>query len=216
MHELDKTEDAIKMLRVIAKQYPDDPAPLVRVGDYLRSRERFSEAIIEYDEAINRIGDLQPHNWRLLYIRGIALERENQWEKAEVDFLRALDFQPNQPNILNYLGYSYLEKKIKLDHALEMIRKAVKLRPRDGYIIDSLGWGYYRLKKYRKAVNELERAVLYRPEDPIINDHLGDAYWRVGRKTEARFQWRRSLSLKPKNDLIETVRRKLKHGLKKD
>ena len=104
--------------------------------------------------------------------------------------------------MLNFLGYSYLEQKINLNKALEMIKKAVKLRPRDGYIIDSLGWGYYRLNRYAEAVLELERAVLYRPQDPIINDHLGDAYWRVGRKIEARFQWERSLSLNPKDELI--------------
>ena len=124
-----------------------------------------------------------------------------------------MDFKPNQPHLLNYLGYSYLDKSINLDIALEMIRKAVKLRPKDGYIIDSLGWGYYRIKKFDAAVLELERAVLYRPEDPIINDHLGDAFWRVGRKNEARFQWRRSLSLNPKEDLIRKVTDKLKYGL---
>ncbi len=212
-HYMGQTDNAIELLRGIAKKRPGDPKPLIKLGDYLRSRESFSEAISYYDEAIQSIGKLGPDDWRLLYIRGIALEREGHWRRAEQDFLKALDFKPNQPHLLNYLGYSYLDKSINLDIALEMIRKAVKLRPKDGYIIDSLGWGYYRLKKFDAAVLELERAVLYRPEDPIINDHLGDAFWRVGRKNEARFQWRRSLSLNPKEDLIRKVTDKLKYGL---
>ena len=214
LHSLKKTDEAIILLRKLASAHPNDPEPLIQVGDYLRSKERYAEAIIEYNEAMRRTGELKAHNWRLLYIRGVALEREKMWKKAEKDFLRALDFKPNQPYVLNYLGYSYLEQKTNLNEALEMIRKAVKLRPRDGYIIDSLGWGYYRLKKYEAAVLELERAVLYRPEDPIINDHLGDAYWKVGRKIEARFQWQRSLSLEPKPELLKSVKNKLQHGLR--
>ncbi len=216
LHEMEKTDEAISMLRAVAKAHPNDPEPLTKIGDYLRSRERFAEAIPEYNAAIRRVGDLKPQHWRLLYIRGIVLEREKQWEQAEKDFLKALEFQPDQPYVLNYLGYSWVEHGLNLERALEMIRKAVKLRPNDGYIIDSLGWGYYQLEQFEEAVAELERAVEYRPEDPVINDHLGDAYWKVGRKLEARFQWKRSLSLKPDDALKEKVTDKLKHGLRNE
>lgn len=213
LHDLDKTDEAIALLRETAAAYPNDPEPLVKIGDYLRSKERYGEAVPEYDEAIRRAGELKPEHWRLLYIRGIVLEREKQWERAERDFLQALEFEPDQPYVLNYLGYSWVEQRMNLERALEMIRKAVKLRPNDGYIIDSLGWGHYQLGNYEMAVSELERAVEYRPEDPVINDHLGDAYWKVGRKVEARFQWKRSLSLEPDDKLKEKVTDKLKHGL---
>jgi len=216
LHQMEKTDDAIAMLRQAAEAHPNDPEPLTKIGDYLRSRERYAEAIPEYDEALSRVGDLKRQHWRLLYIRGIVLERENQWERAEKDFLKALEFEPDQPYVLNYLGYSWVEHGLNLEKALEMIRKAVKLRPNDGYIIDSLGWGYYQLGQYKSAVMELERAVEYRPEDPVINDHLGDAYWKVGRKLEARFQWKRSLSLKPDDELKTAVTDKLKHGIKNE
>ncbi len=216
LHDMKKTDEAIDLLRSAAETYPNDPEPPTKIGDYLRSRERFAEAIPEYDEALRRAGELKPQHWRLLYIRGIVLEREKQWLKAEKDFLKALEFEPDQPYVLNYLGYSWVEQERNLDRALEMIKKAVKLRPNDGYIIDSLGWVYYQLDQFEEAAKALERAIEYRPEDPVINDHLGDAYWKVGRKLEARFQWKRSLSLKPDDSLKKTVTDKLKHGLKNE
>ncbi len=152
----------------------------------------------------------------MLYARGISLERAKQWSRAEADFLNALDFKPEQPYVLNYLGYSWIEKGTHIDRALEMIRKAANLRPNDGYIIDSLGWGHYKLGNFDNAVRQLERAVELRPQDPIINDHLGDAYWRVGRQREADFQWRRALSLDPKDEMSAKLRLKLKQGLAED
>jgi len=216
LHEMKQTDEAIKLLRKVSKANPKDPEPPTKIGDYFRSQERYAEAIPEYDEAIRRAGELKPQHWRLLYIRGIVLEREKKWAKAEKDFLKALEFKPNQPYVLNYLGYSWVEQRLNLEKALDMIRKAIKIRPNDGYIIDSLGWGYYMLGRYDDAVSELERAVEYRPEDPVINDHLGDAYWRVGRRLEAEFQWKRSLSLKPDAELIESVNEKLRNGLKNE
>jgi len=216
LHDMERTDEAIAMLRKAAAAYPNDPEPLVKIGDYLRANEQYAGAIPEYDEALRRSGELKPRHWRLFYIRGIVLEREKQWARAEKDFLKALELQPNQPYVLNYLGYSWVEHGLNLDRALEMIRQAVRLRPNDGYIIDSLGWGYYQLGKYDDAVAELERAIEYRPEDPVINDHLGDAYWKIGRRLEARFQWNRSMSLNPDDDLKATVTEKLKHGLKNE
>jgi len=216
LHDMERTDEAITMLRELARLRPNDPEPPRTIGDFLRSREQYGEAIAEYDEAIRRTGTLESRHWRLLYTRGIVLEREKQWDKAEQDFLKAIEFEPDQPYVLNYLGYSWIEQGRHLDRAQDMIRKAVKLRPNDGYIIDSLGWVYYRFGKYDDAVAELEKAVEYRPEDPIINDHLGDAYWQVDRRMEARFQWKRSLSLDPEPDLAEKINGKLKRGLIED
>lgn len=214
LHDMERTEEAIAIAKKLSTERPTDPAPARAVGDFLRATERYKEAIPEYDEAIRRIGVFKPNHWRLFYTRGIVLEREKFFLKSEIDFLKALELRPDQPFVLNYLGYSWIEQGRNLDRAQEMIRKAVSLRPNDGYIIDSLGWVYYQLGKYDDAVAELERAVQYRPEDPVINDHLGDAYWQVGRKTEAQFQWLHSLSLKPEPDVEKTVREKLKNGLK--
>ena len=213
LNELERTEEAVSMLKAMAKESPEIPQPMIRLGDILRNHERFEEAISAYDDAVQRIGELEPRHWTLLYTRGMVLERAKEWPRAESDLVRALEFEPDQPHVLNYLGYSWIEQGVHLEKAQEMIRTAVKLRPNDGYIVDSLGWGYYRLGNYADAVTELERAVELRPEDPVINDHLGDAYWRVGRNLEATFQWKRSLSLDPEPDLIETIGVKLKDGL---
>jgi len=161
------------------------------------------------------IGQPERRHWFLFYVRGIAYERSGRWEEAERDFRKALELEPDQPNVLNYLGYSLVEKGIKLDEALEMIRKAVEKRPNDGYITDSLGWALYRLGRYEEAVEPMERAVELTPLDPVINDHLGDVYWMVGRKREARFQWKRALSFGPDEKDAARIRRKLEVGLDK-
>jgi len=211
-----RIEEAIRHLTAMAADQPGDPGPLISLGDILRGQERFAEAVDAYDKAFGRIQAIESRHWTLLYARGIALERSKQWPRAEADFLSALEFKPDQPYVLNYLGYSWIDKGLYLDRAQAMIGKAANLRPNDGYVIDSLGWGHYKLGKYKKAVLELERAVELRPQDPVINNHLGDAYWRVGRRREATFQWNRSLSLDPDKDLITEINRKLKIGLGED
>ena len=213
LNALDQVEPAIALLNGMAVEFAATPQPLITLGDLLRRHERWDEAIVFYTQAIKRVGILTRRHWRMLYSRGIVLERAKRWPEAENDFLRALEFEPDQPYVLNYLGYSWIDQGVHLKRALDMIHNAVRHRPNDGYIIDSLGWVYYRLGNYKKAVLELERAVQIRPEDPIINDHLGDAYWRVGRELEARFQWQRSLSLKPDAKFDVDVRKKLKEGL---
>ena len=213
LDRLDRTDEAIALLGAMGEERPDRPEPFINLGDIQRGHDRFAEAVKAYDEAVGRIGALERRHWSLLYTRGIALERSKQWPRAEADFLAALEFEPEQPYVLNYLGYSWVDQGIHLDRAQKMIEKAVELRPNDGYIVDSLGWVLYRLGDFAGAVRELERAVELRPEDPIINDHLGDAYWRVGRRQEARFQWRRSLSLDPEDDLLAVLRDKLEAGL---
>ena len=216
LDRLERTEEALKHLRRMASEREKDAGPSINLADILRSHDRFAEAVKAYDQAFERIPVLEPRHWTLLYARGISLERSNRWPKAETDFLEALKLKPDQPYVLNYLGYSWIEKGSNLERAQEMIRKAAELRPNDGYIIDSLGWAQYKLGNFEKAVSHLERAVELRPQDPIINDHLGDAYWRVGRRREAGFQWQRSLTLDAEDDLAAKIGEKLEKGLDED
>ena len=213
LDQMEQTEEALTRLAAMASDQPGQAEALINMGDILRGHERFEEAVQAYDRAVARIPKLEKRHWRLLYSRGIALERSKNWTRAEADLLKALEFEPNQPYVLNYLGYSWVEKGLNLERARDMIKAAVQLRPNDGYIVDSLGWVYYQGKDYENAVRELERAVQLRPEDPIINDHLGDALWRVGRLQEARFQWRRALGLDPEPEIVPIIENKLDHGL---
>jgi Flp pilus assembly protein TadD len=152
----------------------------------------------------------------VFYFRGVCYERSKQWDKAEIDLKKALELFPDQPHVLNYLGYSWIDQGIHLDQGMAMIRKAVEQRPDDGYTVDSLGWAHYRLGNFDEAVKHLERAIEIRPEDPTINDHLGDAYWRVGRKLEATFQWAHARDLKPEPEELAQIEKKLKDGLADD
>jgi tetratricopeptide (TPR) repeat protein len=210
---LDEVDAAERLLRAMAAEMPERPDALLQLGQLLRAEERFAEAVEAYDGAIARLGEIESRHWTLFYFRGIALERSEQWPRAEKDFLRALELQPEEPYVLNYLGYSWVDRGENLDKGREMLLRAVELRPEDGYIVDSLGWVYYRLGRYQDAVKQLERAVELRPQDPVINDHLGDAYWHVGRRREARFQWRHSLALDPEPKLVPEIERKLAQGL---
>jgi len=212
---LHRDDDAARRLDALAAERPELPDPLIRLGDLERGRENWQAAIDAYDRALKRMGPLEGRHWSVLYTRGIALERAKRWDDAERDFLRALELRPDQPYVLNYLGYSWVDRGQHLDRAKAMIEKAVKLRPRDGYIVDSLGWALYRLGDHVGAVTHLERAVELRPTDPTINDHLGDAYWRVGRRAEARFQWQRALTFDPSPELAADIERKLRDGLPK-
>lgn len=209
----DRFDEARASLLKLAAERPGDPDPVSELADMLRRREAFAEAVGVYDQALGRIETLQPRHWRLLYARGIALERSKQWPRAEQDFLKALEFEPDQPLILNYLGYSWVEQGRNLEQAEAMIRKAVDLRPDDGYIVDSLGWVLFRLGRYEEAVTHLERAVELKSEDAVINDHLGDALWAVGRTREARFQWQAALASNPEPDLKSSLEKKLTEGL---
>jgi len=206
---------AAAVLRELAAAEPDDARPLVALGDMLRRAERWDGAVEAYDAAFARIEDGAEAQglWRLHYAHGIALERSDRWPRAERALQRALELQPDQPFVLNYLGYSWVDQGLNLDDAKAMLHKAVELRPDDGFIVDSLGWAYYRLEQYEKAVTYLERAVALEPGDPVINDHLGDAYWRVGRTREARYQWERALTLEPEADEIPEIEAKLEAGL---
>ena len=211
--DLKKTDEAVKHLKVMVEQQPDDMRGYLALGGVYSASDNFAEAAKNYDRAVENLKDPQRPDWSIFYQRGIAYERLKEWDKAEPNFRKALELYPDQPQVLNYLGYSWIDMNRNLEEGLEMIRKAVEQRPSDGFIIDSLGWGYYRLGRFEEAVTELERAVALQPSDPVLNDHLGDAYWRVGRKLEARFQWSHSRDLKPEPDVLATVLEKLQKGL---
>lgn len=213
LDQMERTDDAIGELQKLVDERAERPEAALRLGDILRARSRFGEAVKAYDVGIARIPKIEPRHWSALYSRGIALERSKIWDRAEQDFLAALELQPDQPYVLNYLAYSWVDRGLNLERSLGMLRKAVELRPEDGYIVDSLGWVMYRMGRYEEATRELERAVELRPLDPVINDHLGDAYWRTGRRQEARVQWQRSLSLKPEADQVKPIEEKLTRGL---
>lgn len=210
---LDRTDEAVAQLKTLAADYPTQSEPLVELGDILREHKRFAEAVTAYDGAIARTPHLRADDWRLFYSRGVALERSGQWPRAEADFKQALTLQPNQPLVLNYLGYSWIDRGENLHDALDMVQRAVQLRPNDGYIVDSLGWAYFRLGNFAEATRFLQRAVELLPEDPTINDHLGDAYWRTGQELLARYQWQHALQFKPDAEEAKDIEAKLSHGL---
>lgn len=206
----------IATLAALTKTHGDMIQVESAFGDALRAEEKFPEAAAAYTRAIEIAGEPREAHWVLFYTRGISYERAGDWPKAEADFREALKLEPNQPLVLNYLGYSMVEKHENLDEALGMIEAAAKAQPDDGYITDSLGWVLYRLGRYQDAVAPMLRAVELTPDDPVINDHLGDVLWKVGRKREAEFQWRRALSFGPSDDLdMDRVRKKLAEGLDK-
>ncbi|MGD9537576.1 MAG: tetratricopeptide repeat protein [Alphaproteobacteria bacterium] len=213
---LERVDEAVEKLNAAIAERPDRADAAITLGDVLRQAERYREAAEAYDVAFSRIHEIEQRHWSLYYVRGISNERIKNWQRAEDDFLRALELEPDQPLVLNYLGYSWVEQGTNLDRALQMIERAVELRPNDPYIIDSLGWALYQLGDYEGAVRNLEKSVELLSNDPIINDHLGDAYWQAGRKAEARFQWERSLALGPDEELAAKVRLKLSRGLAAD
>ena len=213
LDELDRTDEAVGELKQMAAERPTSAQPLIELGDILRGRNRFPDAVAAYDGAVARVAPGEAGYWSLYYSRGIALERSGNWPRAEADFEHALELQKDQPLVLNYLGYSWIEKREHLDRALKMIERAVELRPNDGYIVDSLGWAHFQLGDYPQATQYLERAIELLPEDPTINDHLGDAYWRSGRLAEARYQWQRALQFQPEADEVKTIDAKLDKGL---
>jgi tetratricopeptide (TPR) repeat protein len=210
---LERTEEAKKHLEKLIAHKPDDMEAIIALANIQRERKQYDGCADSYGKAIDLIAQPTKANWTIYYFRGICFERAKQWAKAEADFERALELFPDQPHVLNYLGYSWIDQGIHLDEGMGMIKRSVEQRPDDGYIVDSLGWAYYRLGNYDEAVKNLERAVELKPVDPTINDHLGDVYWRVDRMLEAKFQWSHARDLKPEQDDLVKIEQKLKIGL---
>ncbi|KAA5599942.1 tetratricopeptide repeat protein [Blastochloris sulfoviridis] len=213
LDQLDRTDEAREHLEVLVKDDPNDLDAVIALGNVLRGRKQFEEAAQVYTKGIDSLEKPERRNWMIYYFRGICYERSKNWPKAEADFKKALELFPDQPHVLNYLGYSWVDQGVNLEQGIDMIRRAVQLRPDDGYIVDSLGWAHYRLGRFEEAVDELERAIELKPDDPVINDHLGDAYWMVGRRLEAMFQWSHARDMKPEPDDLVKIEAKLKNGL---
>jgi tetratricopeptide (TPR) repeat protein len=213
LEQIDRSDEAIADLERIVESDASDREATMALGNILRARKRFAECGNVYGKAIDAIAHPQKTDWLVYYFRGICYERSKQWPKAEVDMKKALELSPDQPLVLNYLGYSWVDQGMHLEEGMRMIRRAVEQRADDGYIVDSLGWAYYRMSDFENAVKYLEQAVELKPEDPTINDHLGDAYWRVGRRLEATFQWAHARDLKPEPEDLDKILEKLKTGL---
>jgi tetratricopeptide (TPR) repeat protein len=213
---LDRPKEAQQHLQTLLKEQPNDQEVIMALGNVQRGHKEFAECADTYSKGIALIPHPDKSNWVIYYFRGICYERSHQWPKAEADLEQALKLFPDQPHVLNYLGYSWIDQGVHLDQGMDMIKKAVQQRPDDGYIVDSLGWAYYKLGNYDEAVKQLEHAVELKPEDPTINDHLGDAYWRVGRTLEAHYQWAQARDFKPDAEELPKIEAKLKNGLPAD
>ncbi len=213
LDNLDKHDEAEKYRARIVAAHPNDEDALFALGNSQRAQKKFADAAATYTKVLAISTKPEKSNWILYYFRGIAYESAKQWPQAEADFRKGLELYPDQPSILNYLGYSWVDRGINLDEAFGMLHKAVELNPSDGYIVDSLGWALFKLGKYDESVKELERAIDLKPGDPTINDHLGDAYWRTGRKLEAHFQWNHARDLKPEPEELPKIAAKIEHGL---
>jgi Flp pilus assembly protein TadD len=209
----EKYDDAIAHLRKMVESHPEDIEAYAALGDGLRASKKFAEAAEAYGKAIDLSGPPTKTSWLLYYDRGICLERAKQWPRAEADLKQALTLSPDQPLVLNYLGYSWVDQGLNIDEAFAMLRRAVDLRPKDGYIVDSLGWAFYRMARYDDAVRTLEKAIELKPNDPTINDHLGDAYWHVGRKLEATFQWAHARDMQPEPEDLPGILKKIQTGM---
>lgn len=213
LNALGRSNEAIQLLSVLDQTREGRTDAISELGILLRQQNRYDEAAVAYTEALARIETISARHWLLYYIRGIAYDRAKKWPLAEKDMLRALELSPDHPQVLNYLGYTWVEQGRNLVDAFDMIEKAVEQRPTDGYIVDSLGWAHYMLGNFEEATKHLERAVELRPDDPVINDHLGDAFWQVGREREAKYQWQRALIFDPEPDLRTEIELKLRQGL---
>ena len=213
LDSLERSDEAEKQLDALIKERPQDLEAIMALGNVQRGHKKFAECADTYGRGIATLAHPEKNNWVAYYFQGICYERSHNWPKAEADLQEALKLFPEQPHVLNYLGYSWIDQGVKLDEGMEMIKRAVQQRPDDGYIVDSLGWAYFRVGNYEEAVKQLERAIELKPEDPTINDHLGDAYWRIGRVLEARFQWAHARDLKPDPEDLPKIEAKLKNGL---
>ena len=213
LQRLGNNDDAIAGLKKLVVADPNDSESWVALGDTYRASEKFAESVDAYNHAEKVIGKPSRRDWPMFYARAMAKEKLKRLDDSEADIQTALKLSPEQPELLNYLGYSWVDRGRNIPTALTMLEKARALRPYDGYIVDSVGWAYFQLGRYDDAAKTLEAAVLLVPGDPTINDHLGDALWRAGRRIEARFQWNHALTFSEKDDDKTAITAKLKNGL---
>ena len=208
----ERNDDALATARQ-ALSFAEDRNLKIQLGDLFRSLEQHKEAEGIFTEIIEEDAQNDIEDWRLFYARGAALDKLEQWEASQADLIHANELAPDQPALLNYLGYSWVDRGINLEDGLEMIQRAVALRPGAGFIVDSLGWAHFKLGNYSEAIKHLERAVELSPTEALINEHLGDAYWRGGRRLEAGFQWNRTIRLDPESDHLPLLEAKIEKGL---
>lgn len=208
-----KVDAAVEVLEALSRSYPDMPRVFATAGDAYRDAGDLEKAKTAYSRALDLYDAADPLKWFIYYARAITNHTLDDWPAAEADFRAALALNPDQPQVLNYLGYSMVERGVNMEEALTMIEKAVAAEPQNGAIVDSLGWVLFQMGDYENAVGHLEDAASLEPVDPVVNDHLGDAFWAVGRLVEARFQWNRALSFDPTEQEAARIRRKLDIGL---
>ena len=209
--EIKKKNKIKPLLEELIKNHPKNWELKILLADIYRTEKNYDGSINLYSQIIEDV--LDENKWSIFYSRGIAYERSNKWEKAEEDLKMAMTLQPNDPYVINYLAYSWLDRKMNIDLALNLLEKAVELEPSDGYILDSLGWAHYLSNSYEKSVYFLEKAVSILPNDPTLNDHLGDAYWKSGRYDEAQSQWKRVLIIDPEFKNKDDVKKKIELGI---
>ena len=209
--EIKKKNKIKPLLEELIKNHPKNWELKILLADIYRTEKNYDGSINLYSQIIEDV--LDENKWSIFYSRGIAYERLNKWEKAEEDLKMAMTLQPNDPYVINYLAYSWLDRKMNIDLALNLLEKAVELEPSDGYILDSLGWAHYLSNSYEKSVYFLEKAVSFLPNDPTLNDHLGDAYWKSGRYDEAQSQWKRVLIIDPEFKNKDDVKKKIELGI---
>ena len=208
IYDIEGTEKSFAILNKLHKLHPENINLSRSIAELFYKSENFDKSIEYYDLIFSKIEKIEFKHWPLFYSSGIALERGKKWERAEKQFLMALKFVPDNPQVLNYLGYSWIDQGININAAMEMIVKAAEQRPSDGYIIDSLGWAFYQIGQYEEAVIKLEKAVEL-TSDSIIIDHLGDALFYSGRKIEAVFQWKRALEFEPSEEMTNKIKEKI-------
>jgi tetratricopeptide (TPR) repeat protein len=213
LQRMERGKEAVERLQAVIKREPKNLDAWSTLGSIYRSNNEDAKAADAYTEALGLLPPAEKNNWQIHYYRGITYDHQKMWDKSDADFRQALAISKDEPTVLNYLGYSLIDRGVKLDEAIAMVKKAVELRPNDGYIVDSLGWAYYTMGDYEQAVNYLERAVDLNPADAVIAEHLGSAYWRVGRKIEARFQWQHAKDNNPEPEDLKRIEGELKDGL---
>lgn len=213
LSDLEKTDKLNYLLENLIRKYPEQKEFSLYYAHALRAQSMYRDSIKFYNTIIENITKIEPKHWNIFYSRGISYERIKKWNLAEKDFIKALELNPEAPYVLNYLGYSWLERGIKFNEAFDLLSLAVKIQPNDAYILDSLGWAYFHLGDYRNSIEVLENALRILPFDPTLNNHLGDVYWKSGRIDEAISQWKKVLIFEPNFENKNKVLKKIKFGI---